>query len=268
MTVPFDTSSKQHLQEFRHSAASIIRDLMAAVKQGSPALLSKADCAAWWRDRAQPSKASVQKLMKNAAKNLEMFPFRFSGTIDSCPAPFDEVQDEERCGVVEVVERIRDLVVEFADPKELRQAANQSSSEALSSRDWEELCHWKSLLEIRMLLNKLPEVGCGGMERHVDYLRVDSAGTIFFRERPFSGATPKAAQLIAVLLERTPSFTCKFEEVMERVWPEDPHSWSALHSANKVSRAFFQKHEIPCTVSASQKAGTVWMKDIPSRNED
>ena len=110
MNQPFNLYDLAHLYKFRMAAAGIIRDILSAVEQSDRDVLTEAIRRAWWDKDRQPSGKPVEELLKNAEKNLRVFPVRFAGSLNSIPCSGDADGEPTEESVEDRVEKLRDLV--------------------------------------------------------------------------------------------------------------------------------------------------------------
>ena len=111
---PIDPRDLADPSRFRTAAAGIIRDLLSAVQLASPAILTDEIRQPWWNDKIQPAKRPVEYFLRLAAANRRKFAEEFAGYLDSVPV----LDLEDGPAVEDYVERLRELVLLFADPDE------------------------------------------------------------------------------------------------------------------------------------------------------
>ncbi len=281
MNQPFNLYDLDHLFNFRMAAAGIIRDILSAVEQCDRGVLTEAIRRAWWDKDHQPSGEPAVKLLKNAEKNLRVFPVRFAGSLNSIPCPGDADGEPTEESVEDSVEKLRDLVCEFADLHALKQAV-ACNDQALSV-DWAQLCQWKLLPDIRKLLNTFPETAGQSSVLKITDLTVEDPDIVRYKGVECTKPTKKCFLILKHLLtcrnHATPIGTLR-----EKVWVSvdrnrgpvhpaqrasspkttqiaDNHcDWGAVHSALKIVRCYFTDNKIPYGITGSEVLGRIWLK--------
>jgi hypothetical protein len=288
MNQPFNLYDLYHLYKFRMAAAGIIRDILSAVEQSDRDVLTEAIRRAWWDKDHQPSGNPVEKLLKNAEKNLRVFPVRFSGSLNSIPCPGDADGEPTGESVEDRVEKLRDLVGEFADPDALKQAVASNAQDLRV--DWAQLCRWKLLPDIRKLLNTFPgTVGQSSVLKITD-LAVEDPDIVRYKGVECTKPTKKCFLILKHLL------TCRnhatsIGTLREKVWVSvdrnrgpvhpaqrasspkttriaDNHcDWGAVHSALRIVRLYFTANKIPYRITGSEVLGQITLKKPEPRGK-
>ncbi len=259
---PFDSSDPKQLVQFRKAAAGIIRDILSAVNQTHQKVLTNTTRQHWWTNKKQPSTRAPKKLLENAAQNLRRFERDFVGYGDSLPSP----NNENGLSPDEQLEQLRDLVLRFADPIELDQAACAFNDRKVA---WDKLCSWESLPEIRRLLDALPDAedhGYAQTEMSITELVAEPPNVIKYLGRPIRGVTPGIWKLINYLLSCMNCATT-VQSLMESVWDHDDvtsneNEWIRIDSLLGDTRKCFKTNAIPFSVSRKVRLGQVFLKKL------
>ena len=257
---PFDSSDPEQLEQFRKAAAGIIRDILSAVNQTRPQVLTSAARQQWWNNKKQPSMRAPKDLLENAAQNLQRFKRDFVGYVDSLPSPKDgnDLSPDEQS------EQLWDLVLRFADPVELDRAARTFNDENFA---WDKLCSWESLPEIRRLLDALPDSeghGCSQTEKPITELVAEPPNVITYLGRPIPGTTVAIWKLLDHLL-RCPFHTTAVQNLIGEGWDKPNQSdesdvWIRIGSRLKLTMQFLKKRDLPFVVSGSRPLSQVFLK--------
>lgn len=263
---PFNTDDLEHVGQFRLAAAGIVRNLLSAVVQVRPELLPDPSRKEWWNDHNKPSNRPIEILLRHSAAKLREFGNDFAGYVNSVPAIVDQVQPS----IDEHVERLRELILMFADPDELEQAARQFRNR--TSVAWDNLCTWESLPDIRRHLDAL-ELPKGRdlspKPPKIEDLVAEPPKVIRYLRVEIKGATPKTWKLLKYLLQ------CRFNtaDVLDlveqgKVWEDDAdNEWGRVDSLLKVTNKFFSDNEIPFNVSRSRELRQVFLRRIEQNEE-
>lgn len=257
---PLDADDRPRLTRYRLVVAGIIRDLLSAVQQACPEVLTSTTRQQWWDKSHLPSLRTPEDLLRHAAIGLRRFARDFVGYMDSLPCPRvgNDLSPDEQ------LEQLQDLVFRFADPIELDQAARTFKGGKV---DWDKLCRWDSLPEIRQLLNTLPNPEVAGRsqtEKPITELVAERPNVITYLGKPIPGATPAIWKLLDHLL-RCRFHTTDVQNLVGDGWDKPNQSdvndaWIRISSRLKLTMQFLKKNELPFVVSGSRPHSHVFLK--------
>ena len=259
MNQPFNLYDLYHLYKFRMAAAGIIRDILSAVEQSDRRDLTEAVRGDWWDKDHRPSGEPAVKLLKNAEKHLRVFPVKFSGSLDSIPCPGDADGEPTEESVEDRVEKLRDLVYEFADLDALKQAV-ACNDQALSV-DWAQLCQWKLLPDIRKLLNTFPEtVGQSSVLKITD-LTVEDPDIVRYKGVECTKPTNISFLILKHLL-KSQNNAAPLGTLKKVVWSEDDEDFGPVDSALREVRRFFKVNGISYGITRSKRLKQIRLTKI------
>lgn len=259
MNQPFKIYDREHLYNFRMAAAGIIRDILSAVEQSDRSVLTEAVREDWWDKDHRPSEKSVELLLKNAEKNLRVFPVKFAGSLDSIPCPGDADGEPAEESVEDCVEGLRDLIYDFADPDAIKQAV--ASIRQHLSVEWAGLCKWESLPDIRKLLDSFPETVGQSSVLKIDDLAVEDPDIVRYRGVECTKPPMKCFLILKHLLTCLNHAT-SINTLRKVVWDEDDYDWVAVDSALREVRRFFKENEISYGITRRQALNQIWLTKI------
>lgn len=261
-----DATDKVQLDQFRSGAAGIIRDLLAAAERDGQSVVS-IDCwQQWWNDGRLPSKRPVEYLLRHAAVAFRRFAHNFAGCLDSVPA----LNDASDQSPVDRVERLRELLLLFADPDELDEFARRTKERR--SKTWRRLCRWSSVSEIRHLLDHLPE-NQAKEPTQTSWSKIElvceSPGYIIqYLDDRIEGVRPLIWKLVNYLLN-CDKHVSHIDAMVGPVWDDEVKTnvWYRVDSAIGATKEIFKAKNWPFDITSCKPLRTIFLKRIvPSLN--
>ena len=261
---PLSPNDRTDPSQFRRSVAGIVRDLLSAIVQTCPEVVEEIR-QQWWNGENKPSLRHPQYLLKHAATKLREFTRDFAGYLDSVPISKSggELTNDDH------MESLRELVLLFADPIKLEDAARQIDK--LNPEQWRALCEWKSLTEIRARLDELPSNRSGNEEpnQEPDELTTPVEGALHYQNRLIkTKVSAKVWLLLNHLLHakrHTRRFDCLSDDQISDsegnqvpvVWGNDANNdsdgWSRLYSLVRNATRFLRSQNIPYKVASDKR---------------
>ena len=258
MNQPFNVNDDEHIRRLREVAAGIIRDLLSAANgdDSSGSVLTPEIREQWWNAKNKPSRKPVDRLLNNAANNLRAFPVQFAGSLNS--VAYSDTDNQET--VEDRVESLRDHITDFASFTELKEAAAKVKTQ--SPVDWNQLCRWDLLPEIRRLLDQFPDTANRQPGREITDLTVEPPNIVRYRGRLCGTPNSQCWKLLNCLLN-CKNHSTDIEGLGKAVWNGDVPGWGAVHSELRRTREFFKRNKIPHGISANQGLNQIYLIKLP-----